>query len=181
MRESLLAATLAVGPESVDIDASPNGENFGPFEIVTAAAEAPALPAVASPGKPKQSLRILCIDDDAHILELMSDCLTHFEHRVVVASSGKQGLQLFRAASLSDEPYDVVMTDLGMPEMDGHQVARTIRAESPKTPIIMMTGWGSMARDDENIAPAVDVVVSKPPRILELNELLLRLVPVARI
>jgi len=54
-------------------------------------------------------------------------------------------------------------------------VARTIKAESPGTPVIMLTGWGKSIRDDGDNISAVDVVVDKPPHIHELNNLLLRL------
>jgi CheY-like chemotaxis protein len=67
----------------------------------------------------------------------------------------------------------VVITDLGMPDMDGHEVARLIKAESPGTPIIMMTGEARTSKPGVAAGSAVDVVVSKPPRIHELNDLLL--------
>ena len=126
------------------------------------------------PAKPKRSLYILCIDDDALILEVTKDCLTHFEHRVRVASGGKYGIELFCTAIQKSEPYDAVITDLRMPDMDGWEVARMIKAESPHTPVIMMTGEDKSTEEDGAMAPAVDVVVSKPPHMRELNELLLQ-------
>ena len=60
-----------------------------------------------------------------------------------------------------------------MPKMDGHQLARAIKAESPLTPIIMMTGWGAMMKEDGEVVPEVDALVGKPPKIQELNDLLL--------
>ena len=129
----------------------------------------------ASPqAKQNRSLRILCIDDDAQIRQLLDDCLTHFNHRVMVASGGEHGIKLFRTAMRENQPYEVVITDLGMPKMDGHQVARTIKAESPSTPIIMMTGWGTIMREEGETALEVDAVIGKPPRMNELNDLLLR-------
>jgi signal transduction histidine kinase/ActR/RegA family two-component response regulator len=125
--------------------------------------------------KPKRSLHILCIDDDAQVRQLLDDCLTHFNHRVMVASGGEHGMELFRTAMLKNQPYEVVITDLGMPKMDGHQVARTIKAESPNTPIIMMTGWGTIMREEGETASEVDAVIGKPPRMQELNDLLLRI------
>ena len=125
--------------------------------------------------KPKRSLHILCIDDDAQVRQLLDDCLTHFNHRVVVASGGEHGMELFRTAMQKNQPYEVVITDLGMPKMDGHQVARTIKAESPNTPIIMMTGWGTIMREEGETALEVDAVIGKPPRMKELNDLLLRI------
>jgi signal transduction histidine kinase/ActR/RegA family two-component response regulator len=124
--------------------------------------------------KPKRSLHILCIDDDAQVRQLLDDCLTHFNHRVMVASGGEHGMELFRTAMLKNQPYEVVITDLGMPKMDGHQVARIIKAESPNTPIIMMTGWGTIMREEGETALEVDAVIGKPPRMKELNDLLLR-------
>jgi len=124
--------------------------------------------------KQDRSLHILCVDDEDGICQLLIDSLSHFNHRVVTATSGDRGIELFRAARLKNEPFDAVITDLGMPKMDGHQLARTLKAESPHTPIIMMTGWGTIMKEDGETAPDVDALVGKPPQIQELNELLLR-------
>jgi CheY-like chemotaxis protein len=124
---------------------------------------------------PQRSLHILCIDDDEQILEMMKDCLTHFGHRVRVASGGKYGVDLFCTAMLKSEPCDVVITDLGMPDMDGYAVARMIKAESPGTPIVMMTGEARSTKPGGAAVSAVDAVVGKPPCIKELNDLLLQL------
>lgn len=126
---------------------------------------------VAKNGR-NHSLRILCIDDELQIQELLKHCLTTLEHQVTTASSGKQGVEMFRAAKLKNQPYEAVITDLGMPDLDGHQVARAIKAESPGTPVIMMTGWGSMMKEDGESDPKVDAVVGKPPRLQELDNLL---------
>jgi CheY-like chemotaxis protein len=127
------------------------------------------------PAPLKRSLHILCIDDDEQILEIMKDCLTHFGHRVRVASGGKHGVELFCTAILKSEPYDVVITDLGMPDMNGYQVAGTIKTESPDTPVVMLTGGGTIKNQGGGMASAVNVVVGKPPNISELNNLLLRM------
>jgi signal transduction histidine kinase/ActR/RegA family two-component response regulator len=133
------------------------------------------LPATAPEINHGRSLHILCVDDDEVIRQLIGDCLTHFNHRVVTADSGQQGLEFFRAAAEQKQPFEIVITDLGMPRMDGHQLARTLKTESPHTPIIMMTGWGTMMKEDGETAPEVDAVVGKPPQIQELNALLLRM------
>jgi CheY-like chemotaxis protein len=125
--------------------------------------------------KPKRSLYVLCIDDDPQVRDLMTVCLAQFEHRVMVATGGKEGIELFRAAALKNQPYEIVITDLGMPDVDGREVARTIKAESPHTPIILLTGWGAMMKEDGETVPGIDVVVNKPARMRELNDLLLRM------
>jgi CheY-like chemotaxis protein len=136
---------------------------------------ASAVRAVSASTQPKPSLRVLCVDDEEPIRLLLSDCLAHYNHRVDTASGGEQGLECFRAAKRKDQPFDIVITDLGMPKMDGHQLARMIKAESPHTPVIMMTGWGSLMKEDGEAAPEVDAVVGKPPHLEELNNLLIRL------
>jgi len=129
-------------------------------------------PAVASP---QRSLRILCIDDDEQFLEMMKDCLSHYQHQVRVASGGKYGIELFCTAILKSEPFEVVITDLRMPDMDGYLVAQVIKAESPHTPVIVMTGDGVAGGGGGSMASTVDAVVGKPPHMQELNELLLRM------
>ena len=133
---------------------------------------APA-PQAAPRAAEQRSLHVLCIDDESVIREILNDSLKNFNHRVTTASSGKDGIELFRVALKKNQPYQAVITDLGMPEMDGHQVARIIKAESPKTPVIMLTGWGTIMKEEGENAPEVDAIIAKPARIDELNSLLL--------
>ena len=125
--------------------------------------------------KRNRSLHILCIDDDEQILEMMKSCLTHYGHRVRIATGGKYGLELFCTAILKSKPYDAVITDLAMPDMDGCQVAWSIKIESPNTPILLLTAWGATVKDDAAIVSTVDAVLCKPPRMQELNHLLHRM------
>jgi signal transduction histidine kinase/CheY-like chemotaxis protein len=127
------------------------------------------------PANSKQSLNILCIDDEEPIRKLLFHCFTRLNHHVVTAASGEQGVEFFRAARAKNQPFQAVITDLGMPVMDGHQLARIIKAESPQTPIIMMTGWGTMMKENGENAPEVDAIVGKPPEMEKLNDLLLRM------
>lgn len=129
----------------------------------------------------QRSLEVLCIDDEPLVRQILNDSLSNLNHHVTVAPSGKEGVELFRAAMSRNQPYQVVITDLGMPEMDGHQVARAIKENSPETPVIMLTGWGSMIKEDGETAPEVDAIVAKPVRIDELNNLLLETTATRRI
>lgn len=122
--------------------------------------------------KPGRSLSILCIDDEPELRQLMHDLLEVHHHRVSVAAGGREGVEMFLTRLRENDPYEVVITDLGMPEMDGHNVARAIKAESPGTPVIMLTGWGTIMKTEGEAAPAVDAVLSKPPKMQELNNLL---------
>jgi CheY-like chemotaxis protein len=134
-------------------------------------------PAAGSQPAPEQairSLRILCIDDEPKMRQLLTDCLTDLSHRVTVAESGKRGVELVHAARLKNEPYEVVITDLGMPDLDGHDVARAIKTDSPGTSVIMMTGWANVMKTNGESSPEVDALLPKPPNIQNLQELLLR-------
>jgi CheY-like chemotaxis protein len=130
--------------------------------------------------QPKLSLNVLCVDDDETIRQLLEDSLSHFKHRVTTANDGKHGLELFRTAGLRNDPFKVVISDLGMPEMDGHQLARAIKAESPFTSIIMLTGWGTMIKEDGIAMPEVAALLGKPPQLQKLNELVLKLAASAK-
>ena len=160
---------------TIEIDSAPGRGTCIRLIFPVREQTAPATDSPASQANQKRSLRILCIDDESQIQELLKNCLTTLDHQVTTAASGKQGVELFRAAIRKKKPYETVITDLGMPDIDGQQVARTIKAESPTTPVIMMTGWGTIMKDDGELVSGVDAVVGKPPRIRELNDLLLRL------
>ena len=123
-------------------------------------------------GEHCRPLRILCIDDEPQLREILHDVLEMDHHQVTVANGGKEGLDLFMANLHAGAPYEVVITDLGMPDIDGHHVARAIKAESPRTPIIMLTGWGTMMKAEGQTAPEVDAVLGKPPHRRELSDLL---------
>lgn len=119
-------------------------------------------------------MRILCIDDEPLLRELMKGLLESDGHTVQVADSGQSGIDAFRAAR-NHRPFDVIITDLGMPFLDGRQVARILKTESPGTPILMLTGWGAFMKADGDLPAHVDGVLSKPPRSKELRETLARL------
>ncbi len=126
----------------------------------------------ATAGRP---LRILCIDDEPKVRDLLADCLGRFGHNVAVAGDGPHGLAMFRTALQSQEPYELVLTDLGMPELDGSQVAKEIKASSPGTPVVMMTGWGAPPGPAGGEPSPVDAVLGKPPKLEELVATIRRL------
>jgi CheY-like chemotaxis protein/uncharacterized membrane protein len=132
-------------------------------------------PDLPNAGKPCRPLRILCIDDEPDLRQVMHDVLELDHHQVTVATGGREGLDLFRSSLRAGEPFEVVITDLGMPDIDGRHLARAIKAESPQTPVIMLTGWGTMTKTDGQPAPAVDAVIGKPPRMQELSNLLFQI------
>jgi signal transduction histidine kinase len=119
-------------------------------------------------------LNILCIDDEPLLRELLKEILEREGHQVSVADGGQSGVDEFRAAANRHRPFDVVLTDLGMPYFDGRQVVKTIKEESPTTPIIMLTGWGTFMKEDGDMPEQVSGILTKPPRSNELREMLRR-------
>ncbi len=134
----------------------------------------PGETAEEGPGIPEPR-RILYIDDEPLLRELLKQMLQLDGHSVEVSDSGQAGLEAFRSAREQSEPFDVVITDLGMPYLDGRQVAAQIKRESPRTPVVILTGWGALMQENGVAAARVDAVLSKPPRFKELREVLLRL------
>ncbi|MBI3921259.1 MAG: PAS domain S-box protein [Armatimonadetes bacterium] len=123
---------------------------------------------------PVRSLRILCVDDEPLLRVLVKEMLEKDGHTVEVADGGEAGVRLFRYAAGQGCPFDVVMTDLGMPYVDGREVARTVKGESPTTPVILLTGWGTTIDCDSDVSQEVDLVLSKPPKMNDLRRALRR-------
>ena len=69
-------------------------------------------------------------------------------------------------------PFPVVITDLGMPHVDGRKVAATIKASVPETVVLMLTGWGRRLVAEADVPSGVDQVLSKPPKLAEIRNAL---------
>jgi signal transduction histidine kinase/ActR/RegA family two-component response regulator len=110
--------------------------------------------------------RILVIDDDDSVRDILSQMLKAKGHRVVAASGGEEGIEHFKNGN-----FDLVFTDLGMPKVSGWEVGKAIKGINPRIPVAMITGWGmelSRAKMSEN---GIDLVISKPfdfDRVLRL-------------
>ncbi len=117
-------------------------------------------------------LRLLVVDDDPLLIKSLRDTLEMDGHVVVTANGGQDGIAAFHKARAGGETFAAVITDLGMPYVDGRQVASAIKAVSPSTPVIMLTGWGQRLVAEGDIPPHVDRVLNKPPKLRELREAL---------
>jgi PAS domain S-box-containing protein len=118
------------------------------------------------------SLRILIVDDDPLIIESLRATLEGDGHRVTAADGGQAGIDTFASAQQRGERYSIVITDLGMPYVDGRRVAAAVKAASPATPVILLTGWGQRLVDEKDVPAHVDRVLNKPPRLRELRSAL---------
>jgi PAS domain S-box-containing protein len=127
------------------------------------AAVVPALP----------RLRILVVDDDPLLLKSLRDILEGDGHEVTTANGGQEGIDGFHAALQRGAAFAVVISDLGMPYIDGRKVASAIKNLSPSTPVILLTGWGQRLIAEGDVPAYVDRVLSKPPKLKQLREALL--------
>jgi signal transduction histidine kinase/CheY-like chemotaxis protein len=101
--------------------------------------------------------RILVVDDEEHIRELLHDILKKEGCDVVLAEGGREALSLFER-----EPFDAIFMDVGMPEMSGWELARAVREKNKDIPLAVITGWGEAVGSHERKAAQVDWVVTKP-------------------
>jgi CheY-like chemotaxis protein len=141
----------------------------------------PAAPTGISPRQqalvpPLPPLRILLVDDDPLVLRSLRDALEGDAHEVVTAEGGQAGIDAFTGALDAARPFDAVITDLGMPHVDGRKVAARVHQADPHTPIIMLTGWGHRLIATDDRPEHVDRVISKPPRMSELRAVLAELI-----
>jgi signal transduction histidine kinase/ActR/RegA family two-component response regulator len=120
-------------------------------------------------------LSILIIDDDPLVLESLHAILQSDGHKVTAADGGQAGIETFAEAQRHNAAFDVVITDLGMPHVDGRRVAAAVKAASPATPIVLLTGWGQRLVEDGDIPAHVDHVLNKPPKLRDLRAALARL------
>jgi CheY-like chemotaxis protein len=138
---------------------------------------APKSASVASTTKvqPFGRLRILIADDDPLILQSLQDALERDGHLVSVADGGRAAIDKFRSAQQRGTSFDMVITDLGMPHVDGRTVAIAIKSRAPAVPIVLLTGWGYRLQAESELPQHVDCVLSKPPKLHELRAALAEL------
>jgi signal transduction histidine kinase/ActR/RegA family two-component response regulator len=141
------------------------------FRLVFAqSAPAPQSTASVRVQKIPTHTKILLIDDDPVLLASLREVLVNDGHQVQTANGGKSGIDAFLDAQRAGQPFPVVITDLGMPHVDGRAVAAAVKAAAPGTAILMLTGWGQRLMGTGEVPPEVQAVLSKPPRINELRQ-----------
>ena len=113
--------------------------------------------------------RILIIDDDPQYSDMLRTFFERDGHSALVAVNGAEGLRAFRA-----QPFDLVITDIYMPEQDGLETIRDFKREAPQVPIVAISGGGR----DGYITPlryaldfGADQTLAKPFELLDLRRL----------
>lgn len=106
-------------------------------------------------------LKVLCVDDEPMVCSTIRRSLQYEKHEVEEADCGKTALELFKNAHAMGHCFDVVVSDLSMPNMDGRQVARAMRDLCSRVYIVLLTGWTPSALEDK--IAGIDETLSKPP------------------
>jgi signal transduction histidine kinase/ActR/RegA family two-component response regulator len=138
------------------------------------AAAKPAPSQTAATVEVPTGLRLLLVDDDPILLKSLSDALEADGHEIVTANGGREGIETFREGHESKRAFDAVISDLGMPYVDGRQVANAVKTIEPGARVILLTGWGQRLQAEGDLPAHVDIVLAKPPRLRELREALAR-------
>ena len=142
-------------------------EGEGTTFVLTFPAAAPgdgvgAPPATTS--SPRRG-RVLLIEDGSNLREAMAEGLVQAGHQVEVVAGGRQGIERFRAGT-----FDVVLTDLGMPEVSGLDVARAVKDTDASVYVILCTGWGKVPGADVPLRErGVDALLAKPFRLDDVD------------
>lgn len=109
---------------------------------------------------------ILIVDDEDKIRYAMSYALTLGGHSITTASNGQEALKLIR-----NKDYNIAFIDLILPDIDGWEIVNIIRQISPKTMIVLMTGW-NIRLDDKRLKEAnLDTVLTKPFQLSDVTDL----------
>jgi len=103
--------------------------------------------------------RILCVDDDRMVLEMVKLLLEHYGYEIVTALSPFEALEIFQAKA---HEFDLVLTDMKMPGMDGIELSRKLLQREPRMPILMCSGSCSQIDEKELINAGVKGLIPKP-------------------
>jgi len=136
----------------------PTGEELNIEEVITIQGEK---------NTPRQTKNVLIIDDEPLITELLTNVLERMGCKSQVASCGKEGMETFEK-----EDFDLVITDLGMPDISGWDVSKMVKQKKPRVPVIIVTGWG-LDTDPQKVKESrVDHLLTKPFQIDQLEKII---------
>ena len=127
------------------------------FVIKLARAEAVKSQPVSISDERNRFSRLLLVDDDPVILNLLRDMLRLKGYKVVAVSDSEQALELIDRGE-----FDLVLTELAMPVLSGWEIARRTKAKNKNTPVVMMTGRWAQYEGEDLSGKGVDLVLAKP-------------------
>ncbi len=115
----------------------------------------------------ERKLKILVVDDNENIREMLEDFLNFEGHKPVLAKDGKEALDLF-----CEQDFDIVITDLGMPGMSGWELSKYIKQRKPEIPIVIITGWGAQLGAEDLKKNKVESILCKPFNLDQVKQMI---------
>jgi DNA-binding NtrC family response regulator len=108
--------------------------------------------------------KVLVVEDEKDVREVVSEMLKGWGYEPVVAENGKVGLDMFRS-----HLFSLVITDIRMPVMDGLDMLKLIRKDDPKIPIVVITGYPTVDSAVESLVEGADYYIVKPINMDDLK------------
>ena len=115
---------------------------------------------------------MLVVDDEPMLRMVVNEMLSAEGHTVSVAAGGPEASELVVESFKDSAPFDVVIYDIEMPVLNGRMLAEFTETESPKTEVILMTGWADSQIDIDTISTRVIGLLKKSPRLAAITALL---------
>ncbi len=141
-----------------EVDFSVLGENGACLSVrFPVGGEVPQAAEVVQPSEHLTGLRILAVDDEPSIRNILGLCLTEDGHQVELAGDDREALSKFKR-----NRFDLLLTDYSMPNMNGDRLAAAIRAADPKIRVALLTGFGSQLPQGAPLRLEVDSIIAKP-------------------
>ena len=152
------------GAIKAESDESTVGATFTTsFPLLDECYEKGNAPGTTTRGK---SLRVMVVDDDPQIREVLGDMLNLIDQRSDTFPDGFSALESFEK-----DKYDLVITDLGMPGMSGLELTEELKKLQPSLPVAMITGWGAQLNQRDMLEKGVFTVVAKPFYLKDVRQL----------
>ncbi len=120
-------------------------------------------------GLPTGKEKILVVDDEEHIVKLLKHLLENLGYTVTTASGAEEALVLFKS---SPESFDLILTDMTMPNLTGAELSKRVLEISPETPIIMCTGYSDIIDRDKALEIGIKEFILKPFTCSELSKII---------
>lgn len=130
--------------------------------------ESPAPPATTTSGSNQRQFQVLVVEDSVIVAEAFSELLQDLGHEVTLAESGSRALEI-----LSESTPDIIFSDLSMPNMNGYELAKQVRArpELSNTPLVAMTGYGQPDERERAQKAGFDRHLIKPAEFDDIQRL----------
>lgn len=115
---------------------------------------------------------LLLVDDDPDVLGVLNGMLILAGHSVVATHDGRAAFEL-----IETEDFELVITDLVMPNVNGWDIARKVKSKAPAIPVILLTGWAADYENEDLSERGVNLVLPKPVTLRKLTTGIRELIP----